>query len=142
MLKRWAAWSPGIRWLVGIAAVVLATAAAAAFVWALFVSVPDWLAQHDVSSAQVPSPRTTPPQTTPPLQTATDAAQGRLLTAVAGLFAAGALLFTALNFRLSRLTFELTEQGQVTDRFTKSVEQLGSDKLDVRIGGIRQRAAR
>jgi len=33
-------------------------------------------------------------------------------------------------------TFELTEQGQVTDRYTKAIEQLGSDKLDVRIGGI------
>ena len=33
-------------------------------------------------------------------------------------------------------THELTEQGQVTDRYTKAIEQLGSDKLDVRIGGI------
>jgi uncharacterized protein YjbI with pentapeptide repeats len=30
----------------------------------------------------------------------------------------------------------LAEQGQITDRFTKAVEQLGSEKLDVRIGGI------
>jgi hypothetical protein len=30
----------------------------------------------------------------------------------------------------------LTEQGQVTDRYTKAIEQLGSDKLDGRIGGI------
>ena len=35
-----------------------------------------------------------------------------------------------------RRTHELTEQGQVTDRYTKAIEQLGSDKLDVRIGGI------
>ena len=48
------------------------------------------------------------------------------------MFAAGALVLTALNFNLSRRTFELTEQGQVTDRFTKAIEQLGSDKLDVR----------
>src|SRR5215472_13862197 len=31
---------------------------------------------------------------------------------------------------------ELTEQGQVTDRYTKAIEQLGSKELDVRIGGI------
>ena len=31
---------------------------------------------------------------------------------------------------------QLTEQGQVTDRYTKAIEHLGSDKLDVRIGGI------
>jgi hypothetical protein len=55
----------------------------------------------------------------------------------AGLFAAGALLYTGRNFVLSRRTFELTEQGQVTDRYTKAIEQLGSDKgFEVRIGGI------
>jgi len=35
-----------------------------------------------------------------------------------------------------RRTYELTEQGQVTDRYTKAIEQLGSEKADVRIGGI------
>jgi hypothetical protein len=121
MLKRWAVWPSGIRWLVGIAAAVLA----AAIVWALFVPLADWLARHDVGSAKPAL-----------LQTARDAARGRLLTLLAGLFAAGALAFTALNFSLSRRTFELTEQGQVTDRYTKTIEQLGSEKLDVRIGGI------
>jgi uncharacterized protein YjbI with pentapeptide repeats len=114
MLRRWAFWSPGIRWLAGIAAVVLA----AAIVWVLFVPIADWLATHDVGSAKPAL-----------LQTARDAARGRLLTLAAGLFAAGALVFTALNFSLSR-------EGQVTDRYTKAIEQLGSDKLDVRIGGI------
>ena len=52
-----------------------------------------------------------------------------MLTLGAGLFAAAALVFTARNFTLSR-------EGQVTDRYTKAIEQLGSDKLDVRIGGI------
>ena len=38
---------------------------------------------------------------------------------------------TALALR----AVELTEQGQVTDRYTKAIEQLGADKsLDVRIG--------
>src|SRR5215472_5492549 len=114
MLKRWAAWPPGTRWLVGIAAVVLA----AVIVWALFVPVPDLLAHHDVGLAKPAL-----------LQTARDAARGRLLTLAAGLFAAGALVFTALNFGLSR-------EGQVTDRYTKAIEQLGSDKLDVRIVGV------
>ena len=114
MFKRWAAWPRSIRWLVGIAAIVLALA----IVWALFVWAPDWLAHHDVGSARGPL-----------LQTARDAARGRLLTLVAGLFAAGALWFTARNFTLSR-------EGQVTDRYTKAITQLGDEKLDVRIGGI------
>ena len=77
---------------------------AVAIVWALFVPLADWLARHDVGSAKLAL-----------LQTARDAARARLLTLVAGLFAAGALVFRALNFTLSRRTFELTEQGQATE---------------------------
>jgi hypothetical protein len=114
MLKGWAAWPRGIRWLAGIAAAVLALAVA----WALFVPLADWLAHHDTGSAADSLH-----------ETALDNARGRLLTLGAGLVAAAALLFTARNFLLSR-------EGQVTDRYTKAIEQLGSDKLDVRIGGI------
>ena len=96
-----------------------------AVAWALFVPVADWLAHHDVGSA-----------TGALHETAMDNARGRLLTLAAGVAAAGALVFTARNFTLSRRTFELTEQGQVTDRYARAIEQLGSDKLDVRIGGI------
>jgi len=39
------------------------------------------------------------------------------------------LLYTARNYRLSR-------RGQVTDRFTKALEQLGSTELYVRIGAV------
>jgi hypothetical protein len=98
----------------GIAVVVLAAAVS----WWLLVPAADWLAHHDVGSAKGPL-----------LQTARDAARGRLLTLGAGLFAAGALVYTARTFGLSR-------EGQVTDRYAKAIEQLGSDKLDVRIGGI------
>ena len=115
MLKRRAAGQRGIRWAAGgIAAAVLGLAV----VWALFVPVADSLAHHDVGSAAGTLH-----------ETALDNARGRLLTLGAGLLAAGALVFTARNFWLSR-------EGQVTDRYTKAIEQLGSDKLDVRIGGI------
>ncbi len=114
MPKRWTALPRGIRWLAGIAIVVLALA----IVWVLFVPAADWLARHDVGSV-----------TGSLHETALDNARGRLLTLGAGLFAAGALWFTARSFTLSR-------EGQVTDRFTKAIEQLGSEKLDVRIGGI------
>ena len=93
--------------------------------WALFVPLADWLTRHDVGSVKGALH-----------ETAVDNARGRLLTLGAGLFAAGALAFTARNFTVSRRTLELTEQGQVTDRYTKAIEQLGSDKLDIRIGGI------
>jgi hypothetical protein len=47
----------------------------------------------------------------------------------AGLLAAGALVYTALTFRLSR-------ESQVTDRYTKAIEQLGSERLDVQLDAI------
>jgi Pentapeptide repeats (8 copies) len=120
--------------------------------------VTDMIATHDVGTI-------TGAARAADLQTAHEAVRTQLLTLGAGVFAAGALAFTALNFRLSRQQFqqsgqqfveqlelsrraaqdsaeaerrtlELTEQGQVTDRYTKAIEQLGSDKLNVRIGGI------
>jgi hypothetical protein len=30
----------------------------------------------------------------------------------------------------------VTREGQITDRYTKAIDQLGSDKVDVRIGGV------
>ncbi|MFG2144137.1 pentapeptide repeat-containing protein [Streptomyces sp. NPDC048696] len=52
-----------------------------------------------------------------------------LVACVAALGAAIALLYTARNYRL-------THRGQVTDRFTKALERLGSTEVYVRIGGI------
>jgi hypothetical protein len=44
---------------------------------------------------------------------------------LAGLIGLGALL-----------TFQLNSRGQMTDRYTKAIDQLGANKLDVRLGGI------
>jgi hypothetical protein len=52
-----------------------------------------------------------------------------LLQAPAGLALAGGLYFTAQTLRLNR-------EGQITDRFTRAIEQLGDAKVDVRLGGI------
>ena len=102
----------------GIAAVALAVAIA----WVLLGPATDLIAAHDVS-ALAPSLRAAH------LQAARETARTQLLTLGAGVFAAGALVFTWRNFTLSR-------EGQVTDRYTKAIGQLGSKKLDVRIGGI------
>jgi hypothetical protein len=37
---------------------------------------------------------------------------------------------------LDREQLRVAEQGQITERFTHAVDQLGSDRLDVRLGGI------
>jgi hypothetical protein len=60
------------------------------------------------------------------------AASGFRTAFVAGLAGLAALGSLAIANR----TYRLTQQGQITDRYTKAIEQLGGDKLDVRLGGI------
>jgi len=58
---------------------------------------------------------------------------------LAGLIGVGALLTFWLNSRVYRITAQtlrVTEQGQITDRYTKAIEQLGDDELSIRLGGI------
>ena len=114
---------PRREWVVWLGLSVAAAVVVVASVYVVFWPVSDLIARHDVGAI------TGPPRAAA-LQAARDAARGRLAAFGAGLFAAGALVYTARNFSLSR-------QGQVTDRYTKAIEQLGPDKgLDVRIGGI------
>jgi hypothetical protein len=65
-----------------------------------------------------------------------DAVRGRALAVGTGLAALVAVYYTARNAGTAQRTFQLAEQGQVTERYTKAIEQLGSDKLDIRLGGI------
>ncbi|WP_226487696.1 pentapeptide repeat-containing protein [Streptomyces parvulus] len=71
------------------------------------------------------------------LKGGTSAAMAALITGLrtsivgftAALGAGIALLYTARTYRLTR-------RGQITERFTKALERLGSDEVYVRIGGI------
>jgi Pentapeptide repeats (8 copies) len=112
-------WRTVLGWFVLLAAAAVVVAAG---VYVVFWPVSDLIARHDVGAI-------TGPHRAAALQAARDAARGRLLAFGAGLFALGALVYTARNFSLSR-------EGQVTDRYTKAIEQLGSDRPDVRTGGI------
>ena len=46
----------------------------------------------------------------------------------------GAALLVGLYF--TSQTLRTTQEGQITDRFTKAIDQLGKDNLAVRLGGI------
>jgi hypothetical protein len=59
---------------------------------------------------------------------------GTVIVGLAGFWAS--VRNTSKTTALTLRAVEITEQGQVTDRYTKAIEQLGSDKLDVRIGSI------
>jgi hypothetical protein len=64
--------------------------------------------------------------------------RGTMLTGVAGLAVILGALVGALTLRetgrQNRAVLELQWRGQVTDRFTKAVEHLGSEKLGIRVG--------
>lgn len=42
----------------------------------------------------------------------------------------------ANNHKSAQQTLELSQEGQVTERFTRAIDQLGADKLEIRMGGI------
>jgi hypothetical protein len=68
----------------------------------------------------------------------TDARQGvrtASLALLAGAIGVVGAVYTARGYALNRA-------GQLTDRFTKAIEQLGHKELDVRLGGIYARAHR
>ncbi len=52
-----------------------------------------------------------------------------LLAMLAGSLAVVGAYYTSRNFALNR-------QGQITERFTRAVDQLGNEHVDVRLGGI------
>ena len=55
---------------------------------------------------------------------------------VGGLVVAVGLYLTWRRIIATERTVYLSEQGQITERFTRAVEQLGHDKMAVRLGGI------
>lgn len=67
---------------------------------------------------------------------ALDEDRSQILKIAAGLGAAVALIHTARKHSLDRHAHALNEQSQITDRYIKAAEQLGSASVDVRLGGI------
>ncbi|WP_333738568.1 pentapeptide repeat-containing protein [Streptomyces sp. IBSBF 2806] len=59
-----------------------------------------------------------------------------MLSALPGLAALGALLFTFMSVEQSRTELGIAEQGQITSRFNAAIEHLGSQSVNVRLGGI------
>src|SRR5664280_2167429 len=120
-VARWAFWRRksvrervrGRRGMVYLYAGLLAAAAAVLVVWPL----PSLLTRH---------PRVVDAAAR---HTAITNTRTGLVATLAALGAGVGLAYTARTYRLSR-------EGHLTDRYTKAVEQLGSDKIEVRLGGI------
>jgi uncharacterized protein YjbI with pentapeptide repeats len=71
------------------------------------------------------------------LALATGGLSGTTISAFGALLAAlGAFVIGLLNYRNQNRQLVTAREGQLTERFTRAVEQLGNDKADVRLGGI------
>ncbi|KAA2263469.1 pentapeptide repeat-containing protein [Solihabitans fulvus] len=60
-------------------------------------------------------------------------------SAITALTAVGALVFTAQSLNATRDQVALAEQGQITDRYTKAIDQIGTqgpEHLQTRLGGV------
>lgn len=94
---------------------------------ALFVVLPGVVVDHDLAGASVAAQDR--------LKAVNDV-RTTLLQVVGGLIVLFGAYATWRQLRVSQDGLRATQEGYVTDRFSRAVDQLGSDKLDVRIGGL------
>jgi hypothetical protein len=100
--------------------VPLSVAGAVVLLAGLVLLAPRWLVGHDTAAGTL---------TAEQRAKSTSDARTALLQAVGGLLLAAGAAATWRQVRISR-------EGQVTERFTRAVDQLGSEHLDVRLGAL------
>ncbi|MFE8013999.1 pentapeptide repeat-containing protein [Streptomyces antibioticus] len=113
----------GRRVVVGL----LGGAVGLAVLGAVFVVLPGVVVDHDLAGASVAAQDR--------LKAVNDV-RTTLLQVVGGLVVLFGAYATWRQLRVSQDGLRATQEGYVTDRFSRAVDQLGSDKLDVRIGGL------
>lgn len=115
---------------------ILIVVAGIAIVIAILWPLTDVLARHDIQGIPVANRDNQ-------VLTAVDSARGQIFQLCAGILAIAGFYFTARSFALSRQqselnrqTLELSVQGQMTDRFSRAIDQIGSEQVEIRVGGI------
>ncbi|WP_432182458.1 pentapeptide repeat-containing protein [Streptomyces sp. NBC_00063] len=106
---------------------MVAGAAGLVILGTVFVVLPGVVVDHDLAGASVPAQDR--------LKAVNDV-RTTLLQVVGGLVVLFGAYATWRQLRVSQDGLRATQEGYVTDRFSRAVDQLGSDKLDVRIGGL------
>ena len=90
----------------------------------LILLVPTWLIPASVT-----------PDRSEALQAQNDL-RTSMLQGVGGLLLIAGVVATWRQVQLTRHQLDILREGQITERFTRAIEQLGSDNLDIRLGGI------
>ncbi|MFI5475955.1 pentapeptide repeat-containing protein [Streptomyces cacaoi] len=108
-------------------AALLAGTAGLAVLGAVLVLLPGVVVDHDLAGASVAAQDR--------LKAVNDV-RTTLLQAVGGVIVLFGAYATWRQLRVSQDGLRATQEGYVTDRFSTAVDQLGSDKLETRIGGL------
>ncbi|GAA1834912.1 pentapeptide repeat-containing protein [Actinomadura chokoriensis] len=124
-------WAPAgpIRWLSAGCAVV---GAATLMLWGLLIPGARLLAGERAELTSRERARLKPVERVEAVNNARQA----LMQSVTGLVVIVGAIFTAGGLLYTARTLDVTQQGQLTDRYTRAIEQLGSSKPEVRMGGI------
>lgn len=93
----------------------------------VFVVLPGVVVDHDLAGASVAAQDR--------LKAVNDV-RTTLLQVIGGMVVLFGAYATWRQLRVSQDGLRATQEGYVTDRFSRAVDQLGSDNLDVRIGGL------
>lgn len=99
----------------------------------LFLSTTAFLAIWKIPIIQTQG--ITPPSGTTKFELENEA-RTTLVQTLGGLFFFVTTFFTWKNLQTAESNYQLTEDKQVTERFSKSIEMLGAKKIEVRLGGI------
>jgi uncharacterized protein YjbI with pentapeptide repeats len=107
----------------------LAGLAALAVILACVLVVPLWLVHWELGA---------PARTLPPADKAKaiNDIRATLLQGIGGAVILLGAYFTYRQLQTGREQLQVAQQGQVTERFTRAIDQLGHTELDVRLGGI------
>ncbi|GAA1374396.1 pentapeptide repeat-containing protein [Streptomyces beijiangensis] len=106
---------------------LLAAMAGLIVLGAVLVVLPGVVVDHDLAGASVAAQDR--------LKAVNDV-RTTLLQAVGGMVVLFGAYATWRQLRVSQDGLRATQEGQITDRFSTAVDQLGSDKLETRIGGL------
>lgn len=116
------------RWrLARAVAVALAALAVIVLLGVVLLVLPGLMVDHDLAGGHLAAADRL---------NAVNNVRATLLQTVGGAVVLFGAYATWRQLRVSQDGLNATREGNITDRFSRAVDQLGSDKLDVRIGGI------
>jgi Pentapeptide repeats (8 copies) len=124
--SRWHVIVPGTRLRLGIGGLVLTALIVAVLLLSVIV-FPNWIVTKPKGIDQLTGKDLVTAENA--LDQTRNAVRGTLVQAIGG-------ALVLLTFAVAFGQLMTARRGQIIDRFTKTVDQIGSEKIDVRLGGI------